>query len=136
MRYTVSERVIEQRQIAPLKHGARSERQIAPVARAHKRRMLRQSGLRAGDLDGVGNALLDNWSRAQAKVSLLDDFFNVHGLVDEHGEPQPAARLYFTGLNSARLALARFSEHMSRRTPSRDALSDYVIEAYGNGDEN
>jgi hypothetical protein len=43
--------------------------------------------------------------------------------------------VYFTALNSARLSLTRFSEHMRSRAPNRDALADYIIDQYGNGDE-
>lgn len=41
-------------------HGASSDAQIRPVVRSQKRRLLRQIGLSASDLDGVGRALLDN----------------------------------------------------------------------------
>jgi len=81
-----------------LRHGGSSVAQIRPAARAQKRRFLRQVGLKASDLDGVALALLDNWARAQAKVQLLDAHFDEHGLLDEAGEPRPAAKIYFTAL--------------------------------------
>jgi hypothetical protein len=43
-----------------VKHGFSSEARIRPVARTQKRRLLRQIGLAASDLDGLGRALLDN----------------------------------------------------------------------------
>jgi len=110
-----------------LRHGATSEAQIVPIARAQKRRLLRQIGLAAGDLDGVGRALLDNWARAQGKVELLDRYFAAHGFLDEGGDPQPATRLYFVAVNSARLAVVRLNEHL--RASKRDhasVLADYL----------
>jgi hypothetical protein len=106
---------LEQRRLAPRKHGAKSPARIARVARSQKRRLLRQIGLRASDLDGVGLALLDNWARAQAKVELLDQHFARVGLLDDEGEPIGATKLYFTALNSARLAVARLAEHLKVR---------------------
>ena len=98
-----------------VKHGAHSEAQIRPIARAQKRRLLRQIGLRANDLDGVGQALLDNWARAQSKAELLDRHFAERGFLNPDGEPSGAAKVYFVALNSARLAVARFSDHMQAR---------------------
>ena len=92
-----------------------SPAQIAPVARAQRRRFLRHAGLRAADLDGLGLALLDNWSRAQAKVELLDRYFAAAGFLDASGEPRPAAKVYFADLNSARLAADRLAEHLKAR---------------------
>ena len=96
---------------------------------------MRQLGMKIGDLDGVANGLLDNWSRAHAKVVLMDQYFQARGFIREDGEPEPATKIYFVALNSARLALTRFGEHMKTRTGKRDPLSDYIIDQYGNGDE-
>jgi hypothetical protein len=112
-------------------HGAHSPARIAPVARAQRRRFLRQTGLRASDLEGLGLALLDNWARAQAKVVLLDAHFAEVGFLDETGEPVPATKLYFTALNSARLALVRLNEHLKARAPGEESLADYIARAYG-----
>jgi hypothetical protein len=71
--------------------------------------------MRAGDLGGVARALLDNWSRAQAKVELLDAYFAQHGFLDGKGKPRGGVAVYFTALNSARLALARLDEQLGRR---------------------
>lgn len=112
-----------------LSHGAYAPARIVRVARAQKRRFLAQAGLRANDLDGVSRALLDNWARAQAKVELLDRHFEERGgLLDDGGEPLPATRIYFTALNSARLALARLSERVGR-LDADDPLA--VLEAEG-----
>ena len=127
--YPISPAVIEQRSRASLKHGGQSERQNRPVARAQKRRLMRQLGMKIGDLDGVANGLLDNWSRAQAKVTIMDEHFAVHGFIKD-GEPVPATKIYFVALNSARLALTRFGEHMKTRRPSSDELNDYIDAEY------
>jgi hypothetical protein len=100
---------------AALKHGATAERQIRPRAASQKRRFLRQIGARRSDLDGVGLALLDNWARAQAKVELLDAWFDAHGLIGPEGEPRAPLKVYFTALNSARLAATRLAEHLRER---------------------
>jgi hypothetical protein len=115
----------------PPTHGAHSPARIAPVARAQRRRFLRQTGLRASDLEGLGLALLDNWARAQAKVALLDDHFAEVGFLDEDGEPVPATKVYFTALNTARLALTRLNEHMRERTRQPGAaLAEYLEASY------
>ncbi len=98
---------------------------------------MRQLGMKIGDLDGVANGLLDNWSRAQAKVTIMDEYFAARGFIREDGEPEPATKIYFVALNSARLALTRFGEHMKTRRPHSDALNDYIDTTYTieNGDE-
>jgi len=120
-----------------LVHGGHSPAQIVHVARTQKRRWLRQAGVRAGDLDGVAQALLDNWARAQAKVELLDRYFAEAGFLDEHGEPRPAAKVYFTALNSSRLAAARLAEHVKHRQDADPfgPLADYLAEKAGDGAE-
>jgi len=132
--YPITPAVREQRSNASLKHGGRSEYQIRPVARAQKRRLMRQLGMRMGDLDGVANGLLDNWARAQAKVAIMDDYFQARGFIREDGEPEPASKVYFTALNSARLALTRFGEYMKTRRSVSDALADYIDAEYTDDD--
>jgi hypothetical protein len=94
--YSVSEAVVEQRRNAATRHGGQSEHRIKAVARAHKRRFLRQTGLKIADLDGIALGLIDNWARAQSKVSILDEFFSEQGLVRE-GEVDPALRVTSPG---------------------------------------
>lgn len=84
-------------------------------------------------MDGVGLALLDNWSRSQAKVHLLDEFFDSRGFLDDEGEPRGAVRVYFSALNSARLAATRLSEHLKARGVRGETLEDYLTENYSNG---
>jgi hypothetical protein len=109
-------------------HRATSDVAVRAVATSQKRRFLRQIGLRQADLEGIGLALLDSWARAQAKVELLDEHFVECGLLDDAGEPRPATRIYFTALNSARLALVRLQEHLRDRSDA-DPFAHYVIEA-------
>jgi hypothetical protein len=98
-------------------HGAQSERRVSGRATAQKRRLLRQNGLRASDLDGLGLAHLDLAARAVAKVEILDEYSAdpAHGFIDAKGEPHPAAKVYFAAINSARLALARLEAHLRAR---------------------
>lgn len=99
-------------------NGASSEARIRPVARSQKRRLLRQIGLSSADLDGIGKALLDNWARAQAKVDLCDRYFAEHGFLDPDGEPKAPSKVYFTAINSSRLALQRLREHLREQDVS------------------
>lgn len=94
------------------RHGATSSRQIVPRAARQKRRLLRQIGLRARDIDPVARGYLDLYCRAVAKVELLDDYFDEHGLLKADGEPQPATKFYVAVGNTARLALARLEDHL------------------------
>jgi hypothetical protein len=119
------------------KHGATSPRQIGTEAANQKRRVLRQIGLRANQLDGIGKALLDNYARAQAKVVLLDNYFEREGLLTAKGSPRAATKIYFTAINSARLALVRLNEHLKERhADPRRELDAYLEATYRevNGD--
>jgi hypothetical protein len=78
--------------------------------------------------------LLDNWSRAQAKVNLLDQFFELRGFLDEEGEVRGPVRVYFTAINSARLAATRLSEHLKGRGVKGETLESYLSENYGDDD--
>lgn len=93
-----------------------SEPTVTRTATVQKRRLLRQIGLRAADLDGLGLAYLDSWARAQAKVELLDRYWAERGFIDaETGTPPPAAAFYFAALNSARLSLAKLADYLKAR---------------------
>jgi hypothetical protein len=101
--------------VLALRHGSSSERQIRPLARNHRRRVLRQIRLRASDLDPVGKAYLEHYVRLTAKIELIDRYVDEHGLLRDDGEPQPAMRLYVSLHNSARLALQRLEQHLAER---------------------
>lgn len=111
-----------------LTHGGYSERTLRPVATTQKRRLLRQIGLRAGDLDGVALGLLDGYARAQSKVELYDRWAAEHGYLNERGESPPWVREYFAALNSARLSLKALAEHLKRRQLGPDPLDLIVLE--------
>ena len=98
-------------------HGARSESLVRYVGTVQKRRLLRQVGLRTSDLDGVGIAYLDAWARAQSKVELMDAWSAEHGWLTPEGVPPPFVLTYFAAVNSARLAIDKFSAHMRTRKP-------------------
>ncbi len=99
-------------------HGASSEARIRPVARTQKRRLLRQIGLSASDLDGIGRALLDNWASARRRSSCSTGTSPSTGSSTRAGEPVPATKLYFVAVNSARLALSRLHEHLIAKDTS------------------
>jgi hypothetical protein len=115
----------EEGNTAALKHGATSESRIRPLARNHRRRLLRQIGLRAGDLDPVGRALLEHYARLTAKVVLIDAYVDDAGLLDEGGQPRPCMTLYVQLHRAALSALARLEAHLGTRAPS---LGDQLAE--------
>ncbi|MBA3841748.1 MAG: hypothetical protein H0X39_03870 [Actinobacteria bacterium] len=101
--------------VSAVSHGATSERKIRPLARNHRRRVLRQIGLRSSDLDAVGRGYLDLYVRLVAKLDLLDEHLDSVGLLKANGEPQGATKFYISLANSARLSLARLEEHVRAR---------------------
>jgi hypothetical protein len=119
---------LRQRSEAATTHGARAPGEIRRVARVQKRRLLRQAGLRAADLDGLGMAFLDNWSRAQAKVELYDRWAAEHGWIDDEGNEPGFVRTYFAALNSARLALGKLGEHLGKSATFDDGLRRLIAE--------
>jgi hypothetical protein len=108
---------LEQRQNAAVKHGVTSPNENRRQSDHSSATVSEQNALRVGDLDAIGRARLDGWARAQAKCELLDRYFSEHGLFNDKGEPRPAAAIYFTALNSARLALTKLEEHLHSRIP-------------------
>lgn len=96
-------------------HGATSERHVRPLARNHRRRLLRQIGLRGSDLDGLGRAYLDNYCRAAAKIELIDRYLADRGLLDGDGNVPGCMKLYVSLLNSCRLALSKLEDHLRHR---------------------
>lgn len=121
---------------AAVRHGAYSERQIAPRATNQKRRFLRQNGLRLADLNPLGRAMLTNWSRAAVALALMDEFAAADGWLDEEGNPRGFAKLYVSMLNSERLALRALEGHLRdrERDPVR-ALGAYLEANYSDDDE-
>lgn len=100
---TLTVRQQEQRRSAATKHGAHSPTQIRARARAHRRRFLRQIGLRASDLDAIAAGYLDGWARSLAKVDLFDS--------DERRTGE--LREYFAALNAARLWLGKLEARLA-----------------------
>ncbi len=85
-----------------LRHGGYSPTQIKSRARAHRRRFLRQIGLRASDLDAIAGGYLDGWARSLAKVDLFDSDEGRNGELRE----------YFAALNAARLWLGKLEQRL------------------------
>ena len=119
---------IEQRADASTTHGARSERHLVPLAKNLKRNILRQIGLRASDLDPVALGLLELYVRALSKVRLYDAWIDEHGLIDADGQSPGFMATYLAAVNSARLGLGRFQDHLRQREQNRPltVLHDYL----------
>lgn len=126
-------RPAEPANVLALKHGATSERQIAPRARNHRRRLLRQLRLSPRDLDPLARGYLDTYVRLTSKLDLIDAYLAEHGLIRPDGELQPVMRAYVSIANGARLALSRLEEHLARRGDRGDPLASYLAENYPGG---
>lgn len=110
-----------------VRHGATSSRHFAPLARNHRRRVLRQLGLSLRDLSPLARGYLDLYCRTAAKIDLLDAYYAEHGLLQEGGMPQPSVAFYTSLVNSSRLALGRLEDAVKalRRSPG-DELAAYL----------
>lgn len=86
--------------------------------------------MRLDDLDRIGIARLDQFARMQAKVVLLDAYLEEHGLLDEHGEPRPAAKLYPTIHNSAQRALDRLEAWLRDWQAGREQDPEQQLDNY------
>lgn len=96
---------------AHVTHGSKAPALVAPQAMTAKRRLLRNLKLKHEDLDALGRARLDLWSRAAAKIVLMDRHFDKHGFLDEHGNPHPAADHYLRCLSAANRTLDKLESH-------------------------
>src|SRR5581483_2534460 len=115
-----------------MRHGAHSERRVGSASANHRRRLLRQLGLRVGDLDPLARGYLDQYVTPRAKLDLLDAYFEEHGLLKPSGEAHGATRFYVSLANSARLSLGRFEEHLRfRKRDATDELRAHVARTYG-----
>ncbi len=135
--YAVTPAVVEQRRQAGTVHGATSERRIQPVAKNQKRKLLRQLGVRAGDLDAIAGVMVDLLARSLSKLQLLDTYYIQHGIVRVDGEPEPSLNAYLALLNTSRLTASKLAEHMASQGRRGPTLEDYIDAQYGdrNGDE-
>ena len=59
------------------------------------------SDLGVVNIESLGLGYLDNYCRAQAKVELMDEYFDRVGFLDRRGKPRPAVAVYFTALGFA-----------------------------------
>ena len=75
--------------------------EIAPLARRHRRRVLRQLRISPRDLDGPGRGYLQLVARSMARLDALDAYFADHPYVREDGTVPPAATLYPTLVNTS-----------------------------------
>ena len=100
---------------AAVTHAATAESRIRPVARLHRRRLMRQLGLRAREMDPLAKGYLDLYVRTQSKVALADEYLAEHGLLDAEGKPRPVLSVYTSWVNSSRLALSRLEAHLGTR---------------------
>ena len=110
-----------------MRHGARSELTLKRRAMNKKRTSLRQLGLRQEQLDGIGRALLADWSRSAAIVELYFEFGSERGWLNDDGNPPgfSATSVCYFALSSR--SVANFS--------ARDTLAAGIGEITGTGYE-
>jgi terminase small subunit-like protein len=106
---------LEQRRLAPLKHGATAGA-LALSERAGKLAdYFRDLAPVLSDSDAPTIALLAyTWARIEA----ANEYLNEHGVLDEHGVPRPVTKQLSTWENSA----ARLLDRLAMTPTSRGAL--------------
>jgi hypothetical protein len=71
-----------------LRHGADSPRMVAPLAQEFERALLLVAPWTARPAFDVARASL---ARVEAQLALLHSYLDAHGLLDDDGQPPPAA---------------------------------------------
>lgn len=107
-----------------IRHGAHSERSIAPIAEKWIETALSQCAY----LNDPSYApALTAWARFEAKVDLLHDWIDEYGLIDATGQATPAAKLlpvYEGRASSLRATLGM--DPVARAKLQRDAAATQV----------
>lgn len=75
---------------AALRHGATSPRVVQPIAERLAGELADSAPWTAG---ASHRATVSAWSWAEAQASVLRSYLDEHGVLDEEGEPRPAAAL-------------------------------------------
>ena len=109
----------------------RTTRYVLPVvARVQQRRLMRFLGLKPADLVGTVLPLhIDNWSRYQSKVELMDHWAAERGgWLDKQGLEPPFAKSYWTAAGLAGRAVERIGAELVRmgRKDGKAALHDFI----------
>ncbi|WP_212744333.1 hypothetical protein [Rhodococcus sp. Q] len=107
-----------------LQHGAHSERSIAPIAARWIETALAQCAYLN---DPSYTPALTAWARFEAKVDLLHDWIDEHGLIGPTGDATPAAKLLpvYEG-RAASLRATLGMDPMARAKLQRDAAATEV----------
>ena len=75
---------------AAVRHGAWSERRVAPLADQARTRLLDVAPWLASPAFAPA---VEAWARAEARVALVDTYVAEQGPLDENGKPRPAIEL-------------------------------------------
>ena len=107
-----------------LKHGAHSERTLAPIAEAWVKTALEQAPYLR---DPSYEPALLAWARFEAKCDLLHDWIDNNSLIDGNGHATPAAKLLPTYEGRAAALRATLGmDPISRAKLQRDAAATQV----------
>ncbi|MDH6283288.1 hypothetical protein [Prescottella agglutinans] len=107
-----------------MRHGAHSERKIAPIAAQWVDTALAQCAYLN---DPSYMPALTAWARFEAKVDLLHDWLDEHGLIDDGGQATAAAKLLpvYEG-RAASLRATLGMDPVARAKLQRDAAATQV----------
>jgi hypothetical protein len=103
----------------PTSHGLDSrrghlagERKVKARASVEKRRLARSLGIKPSDLDAVGRARFDGFSRAHAIVDLAEKWMseNPDKVISEDGNVAQIIDIYLRSLNTRRYELDKLEE--------------------------
>lgn len=97
----------------PMRHGAYMPRVVDPLAREMLESILGQEQIHYLEDPTYSHALWA-WGRAEARVQVLQEWIDKHGLLDSHGRPTPAA---------GELARAETAAEKARQRLGLDPLS-------------
>jgi hypothetical protein len=93
-----------------LKHGATSERKLAPLRAQHRAALLR----RVPQLDAQRRSLLAD---LLARIELAGEFIDVHGLMRNTRQPHPVLELLSRWRRAWEMLSALEAEHRAQREP-------------------
>jgi hypothetical protein len=102
----------------------RTSAHITPLARAHRRRLLRRLDITYGELDPIARGHFDIYARTIAKIEVADAWFEENGYIHDKGAMPAVAQVYTSLLNTAGRALERLQGHLEQR-PEADPFAKY-----------
>jgi hypothetical protein len=106
--------------IDPRNSSPAALKRVSSRSAVEKRRLARSLGIKWSDLDSVGRARFDGFSRAHAIVDMAKTWMDEHPekLISKDGKPALVMDLYLRGLNTRRLELDKLEEFIREELKS------------------